>query len=524
MMRTKMKHLALFVLVLCSFGESLLAQTGRDSLQYQVRNRLDSLFSREGKFLWVQPKGEAYVLKAMRSKQLVDQLSPLIIEAVHSPKILRVDSANFAAFLAERLAVQDANYRPDSIPSKEQKLYQESRARLTPLLYRVYHSTKMDLARTTSIELKLMQGQKACHCNCSCSGCCCHGSQNMLKPQATIDSTKVENINVQESIKPEKSNTKGTQDDHQPKLAMEQRLTHISYTCFVELFRQQRMDSLLYLEKAYNDAWVELYKAKADEGRLDSLKSRYNLVSNLATLWSDVKAIDRVLAGDTIALPSDVMELLNEKDYTACYYLKPYAPGLAEEHLTARVEQYKRMPRVQRDLIEHLIALDASQTPEARQEEIKRYKATYPLEQTAPYRQLDSLRRAYSQAEEGMDYLAGIFALCRFAPKERVELALIDVLKLLDEKIEKPTEYLNPYDTSIYHRTSKKKYFAKDIFNKTFEKRYLEKTYTTTVRQVMKELVKYDYDREKFPPAYPSFTSLLVKAVLEQDGSNTEKK
>lgn len=149
---------------------------------------------------------------------------------------------------------------------------------------------------------------------------------------------------------------------------------------------------------------------------------------------------------------------------------------------------------------------------------------TYPLEQTAPYRQLDSLRRAYSQAEEGMDYLTGIFALCRFAPKERVELALIDVLKLLDEKIEKPTEYLNPYDTSIYHRTSKKKYFAKDIFNKTFEKRYPEKTYTTMVRQVMKELVKYDYDREKFPPAYPSFTSLLVKAVLEQDGSNTEKK
>lgn len=513
------------LMLLCS--SRLSAQIAGDSLQLKVRAKLDGLLAKEkGKFYWPQLKGEVYELKSSRGKQLVEQLSPLVVEALHSSKIERVDSAVFAAFLLERLSGQDAAYRPDSVATTEQKRYWESRERLTPLLYEAYRSTKMELVMSAPKELKLMLA--TCQCACSCAGCACRSPQVTTKPAVPIDTLQGEEVPAVPPAltpaKPEKAKPKEVKAEKQPKLTIEQRLVRMSDASLVELFRREQIDSLISLKKACNDAWIALPKTKANEAMIDSLRGRYNLASNLVTLWSDAKAIDCVLAGDTLALPTYTMELLKEKDYTAYYYLKSYADGLAEEYLTARVEQYRRMQAVQRGLVQHLVRLDALATAEARQEELQRYEAAYPPEQTAPYLQLDSLRRLYSRADEGTDYLAGILALCRFTPGEGAELALIDALKLLDHKLRKPTERLNAFRTEAYHRQGDDPLLAGHIFAKTFKERYPEATYTPIVRQVMAELEKYNYDRTKFPKDYPSFTSLLAKAVIERTGSPSSKK
>lgn len=502
----------------------LSAQTEADSLHLRVRTKLDSLLSKgKDNFYWPQPKGGTYELKSAKRKRLTEVLSPLVIEAVHSPKIQHVDSADFAGFLAERFAKQDSVFLHDSTRIvKQSRRYQESRARLVPLLYEAYRSTKIELAKTTPIKIKLMQEQSTEPCTCSCSDCSCRSSQTITKN--SIDTLRGEKDSiaslVHTSAEEDKPKNKEAQESVPPKLTRVQTLLSQPAASYIELFRSEQIDSLIRLENEFD---AILAKKKGSKALLDSLRTRCILASNLATLWSDAKEIDRVLAGDTLTLPSYITDIIDKDNYTMSYYLDHVAPGLAEEYLLDRVAQYKRMQGVQRDFLQHLVALEALASAEDRLAELMRYKEAYPPEQTAPYHRLDSLRRVYSRVDEGTDYLAGIFALCRFAPEE-MDLALLDALKLLDHKISNPTERLNSVPTEAYHRQGNDVLLARHIFSKAFKVRYPEKTYTPITRQVIAEIEKCDYDRTKFPQDYPSFTSLLAKAVIEKTSSLGRKK
>lgn len=537
-MNSPMNHrifavLAVFSLILG--GDKLWGQAPKDSLQVlkqRIAYQLDSLLGKEKLSLpklEVQ-KGEhqVYVLKSFKGKSLRDSLSPIVLEALDYPSSQGVDdSTNFANFLDIRLMAWDSCYHNTGVVlTKEQGIYRATRARLNTLLYRAYRSlrqwqlqevakqvlrdTNVTILHTPTSQIDSTGRVEACGCSCSCKACQCH------KPTEHIDS-----LSLKEEAYPKTAESEASKPE--PKevkvnvarpLSRTQFLTSLPESDLLQLFRTGQIDSLAQIEQELAQIWEGLSsKEKENKAFLDSLLRRYNLTSNLSVLWKDMQAIDHVLAGDSLALPSTTQAVLSAKNYTDYYYLKPFAPGLAEEYISIRIKRYKDMQKVQRSLIEHLVALEASTTAKAKQEELERYEAIYPLEQTAPYRKLDSLRRAYSRLEEGTDYLAGIFALCNFKLEHDVERALIDVLRLLDQKIKKPTPLLKSIDTSTYKKGDH--LIAGHIFDKTFREHYLSGKYPILVKRVTDMLDKANFVQSKFPKGYPDFTSLFVKALLD---------